>query len=308
MKILTQKKENVYIDENKAENSRLYQNIQRKKTLQTPPSATSPRKFSLLTPIFVEKMASQLTTNPNKNKSPGAVGGLMNSIRKKKMVNIHEILKRDLEENSEDLNEKLKNFGYAINELTTGESFGEKALLGEAGRRTATVVAATYVELLVIKKRNFLEITQKFNIEKEKKRKILMKALPFLKTIRSANNLENLLYCFKEENLVIGFSVTEENTIDPEEKIYFLAEGRCKIERKYFQKIENQTILLNCQITEVNGESIIGEEILFDEESYYKYTVSVSIFFIFKKELLKLFIRLFPISLIFIMSPKKTSF
>ena len=193
-------------------------------------------------------------------------------------MNVEEIIKRGSIDGEQNLDDKFKSYGFVLNNLTQGESFGEKALLGEVSKRTATVVAATDVELMIIKKRSFLEITQKFNLEKEKKRKLFMRMLPYLNLIRSINTLENLLYCFKEENLILGFCVTEEDSIDAEGKIYFLAEGRCKVERKFTETKNSVTQVTNCQIAEVSDESIIGEEILFEEQSLYKYTVTVTNF------------------------------
>jgi len=292
--IVTQKKENVFIEENEEENTKLVEKFTRKKTTHlttvkistTEDREKSPKKFSLFTP-FLEKVMNENENNEEQVKKKGSfftVAINLKKMRKKqKQINVEDILKRNSTDidGEEKFEEKLKNYGFVLNNLTQGESFGEKALLGEACKRTATVVAATDVELLIIKKQNFLEITQKFNLEKEKKKRLLMHALPYLNTIRSINTLENLLYCFKEENLIFGFCVTEEDSIDVGEKIYFLAEGRCKVERKFYETNNSITQVTNCQITEVSNESIIGEEILFEEQSFYKYTVTVKLFVIF---------------------------
>lgn len=272
VKIVTQKKENVYIDENKKENNKFLDQIQRKKTLNNLNSAViSSKKFSLMTNFDNISSMNNNTVDKDKAQLPQNASPLR-KIRKKN-ISIEEILSK--QNSVENFDEKLKSFGYILNELSKGESFGEKALLGEAGKRTATVIASTDVELLIIKKKNFLEITQKFNFEKERKRNFLMGVLPFLKSIRSISNLENLLYCFKEENIPLGFLVTEEDNIDSDEKIYFLIEGRCKVERKFIEIHENQTLMNQHQITEVVAGSIIGEEILFEEEPIHKYRVTV---------------------------------
>lgn len=282
---MTQKKENVFIEENQQENTKLVEKFTRKKTLVPTVKLASnedlkeksPKKFSLFTP-FLEKLITQTQETTKKKNSVFTLATNVAKMRKKhKQMNVEEIIKRDSGEGERNMDEKLKSYGFVLNNLTQGESFGEKALLGEVSKRTATVVAATDVELLIIKKRNFLEITQKFNLEKEKKRKLLMRMLPYLTIIRSINTLENLLYCFKEENLILGFCVTEEDSIDTEEKIFFLAEGRCKVERRFAETKNGITQITSCQITEVSNESIIGEEILFEEQSLYKYTVTVLI-------------------------------
>lgn len=272
------------MEENKQENKTIIEKLARKKTQnftvivsKDNEKERSPKKFSLFAP-FVENLLVQQQTE-QKSRASGSfltVGPNLVKFKKKqvKKHNVEEILKNASNE-SETMDERLKTYGFVLNNLGQGESFGEKALLGEASRRTATVVASTDVELLVLKKKNFLEITQKFNLEKERKKKFLLKVLPYLNIIRSINTLENLFYCFKEENLILGFAVTEEDQIDPEEKIFFLVEGRCKIERKFYETCKGLTQVTNCQIAEVTSESMIGEEILFEEHSQYKYTVTV---------------------------------
>ena len=274
----------MFIDENKEENNKLVEKINRKKSVLltnvTPGLSFSsesrefPKKFSLFTP-FLNQVISQnpLPSQTTKKSSILTLASKMTKAKKKMPINIGDLVKKN--SNEADFDDKMKSFGFVLNNLAQGESFGEKALLGEAMRRTATIVAATDVELLIIKKRNFLAITQKFNLEKEKKRNFLMNILPYLNNIRSINTLENLFYCFKEENLILGFCVTEEDAIDTSEKIYFLVEGRCRVERKFYQLNNNITQVMNCQITEVTNNSIIGEEILFEEQSFYKYTVTV---------------------------------
>ena len=178
---------------------------------------------------------------------------------------------------------KVQELGYVRNELSEGDCFGEKALLaseGELARRTATVLAKTDVEFLILKKNDFMEITQNFNKEKERKKKFLISVIPFLNNITSAGTLENLMYSFKEEKIILGLTLTNEEDVDRDQKIYFLIEGRCRVERKYFNMNNGLFQVFDCQICDVSDNSIIGEEILLNDNAPYKYTVTV-FFFLF---------------------------
>lgn len=188
MSIVTKNKESVFVEENKQENKTIIEKLARKKTQnftvivsKDNEKERSPKKFSLFAP-FVENLLVQQQTE-QKSRASGSfltVGPNLVKFKKKqvKKHNVEEILKNASNE-SETMDERLKTYGFVLNNLGQGEAFGEKALLGEASRRTATVVASTDVELLVLKKKNFLEITQKFNLEKERKKKFLLKVLPY---------------------------------------------------------------------------------------------------------------------------------
>lgn len=118
----------------------------------------------------------------------------------------------------------------------------------------------------------------KFNKEKKKKQNSLFKVLPFLKSISSISTLENLMYSFKEENIILGLTVTNENDIDKDGKIYFLVEGRCRVARMYSQTKNGLKETNDCLICEVADAGIFGDEILESNRSSYKYTVTVNIF------------------------------
>ena len=103
----------------------------------------------------------------------------------------------------------MPEIGTKRNELGPGEAFGEKALLindPELAKRTATIVAATDVEFMIIKKMQFDRIIQRFSKQNEKKVDFLKQVLPFLNSIHSISTLENLVYSFKEES--IGMNMT----------------------------------------------------------------------------------------------------
>lgn len=171
---------------------------------------------------------------------------------------------------------KLKEMGFMNKDLFKGEGFGEVALLDSKARRTATVLALDFVELIVILKKDFLLIRQKFSHEYKGKKQFLVKVLPFLKTINSSSTLDNLIFCFKEMRLTHRQRVISETDENPD-KMFFLNQGKCKIEKtlRFFQDGVEQTRLIH--ICDVDYKGILGEEILFsNEKNIYHYTVTVT--------------------------------
>lgn len=172
---------------------------------------------------------------------------------------------------------KLKEMGYNNKELYKGEGFGEVALLDSKARRTASVVALTSVELIVILKKDFLLIRQKFSHEYKAKKKFLVDVLPFLQKISSSSTLDTLIFCFKELRLSHRQKILTEKDKNPE-KIYFLAKGKCKIEKSlvFESELIRQSKMIH--ICDVDVKGIIGEEILFSSNDIntYHYTATVT--------------------------------
>lgn len=162
----------------------------------------------------------------------------------------------------------MNEIGSKLNELGPGEAFGEKALLAtdlDHAKRSATIVALTDVEFMIIKKAEFEKIVQRFSIQNEIKMEFLTKIMPFLKSIRSISTLENLVYSFKEETIGMNMTVTEENQYDPNEKIYVLFEGLCRVEKHFEFTINGIQHSLECRICDLVEGSLIGEEIIFKD-------------------------------------------
>lgn len=178
---------------------------------------------------------------------------------------------------------KLREMGYIHKDLCKGEGFGEVALLDSKSRRTATVLSLTNVELIVILKKDFLLIRQKFSKEYKAKKKFLAEVLPFLQKISSSSTLDNLIFCFKESRVGHREIVAREGDFSAE-KVWFLRRGRCKVEKKLRFLVEGVPISYNIHVCDVDCAAIIGEEVLFPRESTestenppfsYEYTVSV---------------------------------
>lgn len=183
--------------------------------------------------------------------------------------------------------------GALANELGPGEAFGEKALIAlePDAKRTATTVAATDVELMIIRKTEFDKILQRFSVQNERKMKFLTEVMPFLKSIHSVSTLENLVYSFKEESIGLNMTVTEEGEYDASEKIYVLFEGICRVQRKVNFLMNGMQHCLDCSLCDLVKGSLIGEEIIFkelarkDAESQAKFTYNYTVIVLSEKAL-----------------------
>lgn len=105
-----------------------------------------------------------------------------------------------------DLQEKIGQFGVLQNTLDPGESFGEKALVDPTLPRSATIIAITDVEVLVLSRDDFLSISGRFDKEKNQKNSFLLKFVPFLDKINATTIIENLLSMFKDQTVSININ------------------------------------------------------------------------------------------------------
>ncbi len=130
------------------------------------------------------------------------------------------------------MEEIIEKYGYKRNEMGIGEGFGEKALLEidkRLARRKATAITTTDCEFMVIKREDFLKVTNKYDRIQDLKKDFLMEVIPFLNKINSKKTLNDLLYDFKFENLSINQHITRQGAIG--EKIYLIYQGECRVEK-----------------------------------------------------------------------------
>ena len=257
--------ENLEKTQNESVNTSQKSQIRRKSSLFCSPKLTNPNSF--------RKKGSAMTTTFVHN-FPKHLIDLENFTMKPRILNENLMLE----------------IGTKRNELGPGEAFGEKALIKsnpEQAKRTATIIAATDVEFIIIKKIEFDRIIQRFSKQNEMKFEFLSKVLPFLRSIRSVSTSENLVYSFKEETIGLNMTVIEENQYDPLEKVYFLSEGSCRVEKQFSFLINGISHTTSCNICDLVEGSLIGEEIIFQDfgknnsnseenvQNLYNYTVIV---------------------------------
>ena len=57
----------------------------------------------------------------------------------------------------------INEYGYKKHEMGVGESFGEKALLSEDSKRTATILTLTPCKFIVIMRDDYIVVKERFN-------------------------------------------------------------------------------------------------------------------------------------------------
>lgn len=174
------------------------------------------------------------------------------------------------------VNQLKTEFGFINKEMREGESFGERALSGFGARRSASILANTDCEFIVLTKKDYINIVDRYNKENRFKLEFLKENLPYVNRISSASVLQDYIYIFHTEYFKRGNTVTEEGSKG--DKVYILVQGQCKVERRLYLKdtADSAQSNKNVLITSISAPSIIGEEILFGNSNKYKYTVKVS--------------------------------
>lgn len=127
------------------------------------------------------------------------------------------------------LKSRFLELGYKNKNLVQGESFGEIALIDSNAKRTATIIALKEVELVVVLKKDFLMMREKFSKEYKRKKKFVINVLPFLKSIASPLTLDNFIFRFQQKNFSYRCTVVRED--ESLDQILFLMKGKCRIEK-----------------------------------------------------------------------------
>lgn len=98
--------------------------------------------------------------------------------------------------------------GVALNHLSAGAQFGEKALQESNLKRNATVQTKEDTHLLVLHKQYYAHIIKLYGNQFLFKSQQLRKVLPALDKVASKKTLDTLMYYFKDENYHRGQLIT----------------------------------------------------------------------------------------------------
>lgn len=157
------------------------------------------------------------------------------------------------------LKSKFIELGYKNKSLGQGESFGEIALIDSNAKRTATIIALMEVELMVVLKKDFLMIREKFSKEYKRKKKFVINVLPFLKTITSPLTLDNFIFRFQQKNFSYRCTVVREN--ESLDKVFFLMKGKCRIEKNISIEYDQLSTKKNLHLCHI-GKILISENFI----------------------------------------------
>lgn len=162
-----------------------------------------------------------------------------------------------------------KKYGKILRIMKTGEGFGEQALLRNV-KRTASIIAKTECELLMIEKEDFTCILEEYKQAYHHKEILLHDVFPFIrKEIHSSKQIEGLIFSFSKENFVKGTILTSEEKLNETPKLFVIDEGEFLVEKNI---VINGKKIEKARISVIGNKSVVGEEILFDSQYYYNVT------------------------------------
>jgi len=179
----------------------------------------------------------------------------------------------------------LQLFGKPVCELNKGDHFGEQALLS-LSKRTATIIATTDLVLLSFNQQHFQSANRENNEIKQVIAQALLKILPSLDIAENSVVRDHLVSIADVNEYPYGKKLTNEGDVG--EDFYFLIQGHCElIKTLIYDKSERlkginplygltKTAKEEVIISTVEKGTLIGDEIIFDEQGIYRYSVRVS--------------------------------
>ncbi|CAD8160569.1 unnamed protein product [Paramecium pentaurelia] len=185
------------------------------------------------------------------------------SIIRQQMKGQQTVSKTEL--HSDILQNYMQNYGCLINDLNSGNYFGEKALMenNRDAQRSATCIADIDTYLISLNRNEFFEVLGSFKKDAEFKREVFQSVIPYFERITSTLMIESLMYSFNEEIKLRDETVTQEG--DQANTFYILFEGEVAIMKKH----QNHQMLL-CSL---HNQQVIGEESLFQDNYFYTVVV-----------------------------------
>ena len=182
-------------------------------------------------------------------------------------------------EEGEELN--LNVHGTINKILEKGYSFGEKALTNPGAKRSASIYTLTDCEFIIVMKKDFLAVFNRFSKANNQKLGFLLSTVPNLNKISSKLILEDYMYSVQIADANKGTVLTEQGKTG--ERIYFIANGFCTLEREVeCPNIDPEKNILAkrklmVQVARLGPNMLIGEELLFGskKEKKYRYTAKV---------------------------------
>lgn len=174
--------------------------------------------------------------------------------------------------------------GQKISEMSEGEGFGEKALTEKSGKRSATILAITNCECIIISKDDYINIVRKYDKRTQRKESFMRKCLPCLDNVASSVIIEDLYFLLKEHEWNQGRQITKEG--DFASHVYFLYEGVCEVQKTLTIELgktqEGRVERMTCKkvIGTIGPGTAIGEEAAIEPFKYlYDIIVKLKEFF-----------------------------
>ena len=203
-------------------------------------------------------------------------------------ANQTDFLKRALGESSDKETDEefhLNQHGTVNKVLEQGDAFGEKALTNPGAKRTASIYTVTDCEFIIIHKKDFATIFNRFNKYNQLKLEFLLNTVPNLDKVNSRLILEDYMYSLHVSDSSKGHKLTVQGKGG--EKVFFISSGYCVVKKevKIPSAKSEDTLMIKkkttVQISRIGPNTIIGDELLFGsrkEKKKYNYTTIVTCF------------------------------
>lgn len=179
------------------------------------------------------------------------------------------------------MSDLISHMGVKTKEMYAGEAFGEKALLNKDAVRSTTILTNVDTDFIIMSKEDYLNIVRKYDKRRLKKAEFMKKNIPAIEHIVSEEIWDDMYHLIKEADFSKDSLLTEEGDFGT--VIFFLCEGFCQLTKKVVAEYEKdkelhpkERILVEKTVNLVGAGSILGEEILYDDQPY-RYTITVNI-------------------------------
>ena len=179
------------------------------------------------------------------------------------------------------IKERVEKYGKLVCRLTKGMSFGEGALRDYHSKRSATIIAASEIELLVLEAHDMKLVRQHVHRDHATKQEFMLQYFPFLDNISATKYIQNFVYLLIQKIFPLDTLICKEG--ETGDRFFVLFEGNCSVYKTFHVQEDGSKLLRSTQnlrqmipISIVEKGAFIGEEILFNSESKFEYNVKVT--------------------------------
>lgn len=170
----------------------------------------------------------------------------------------------------------ISNEGVKQKDLKIGEGFGDHILSDSKSTRPYSILTNTNCEFMVINRKIFAEILKKYDKKRRIKSDFMEKKIPFLDSIASHDVWDMLHSLLIDVEFPKGATIVSEDT--PGNKIFFLREGECELEKTIvFRKNNSETLRIKKTIAKLGPGACFAEELLIKDDPIHTYSIKVKL-------------------------------
>lgn len=171
---------------------------------------------------------------------------------------------------------RLSYYGDLLAKLTFGRIFGQTGLLND-NPRNASILTLEETELMVFHKKSLEKIKEVYTKDLQDRKAFIMEMIPEMQLINDPLRIIKLIEFFKPHRFKHGHYLAKEGEVN--DKLYFMQQGEVTMSKKMNlpEIINNRNVIYTEQdvpISQVQGQAILGEEIL-EGDSRYNYSLQV---------------------------------